>query len=317
MAQLIEKFYIGIDVSKNTLDVCMDGTRNLRISNNRKGMTKLISMLADLPNPHVVMEATGGYETDLSHTLMRAGITVSVVNARCVRDFAKSKNILAKTDKLDAYVIRAFAQSNHPRASRLPSDAEIQLTQLRNRREQIVKFISCEKQHMEKADKSTMKYIKQMLKPMEKQKAALDAQIVVLIEKTPVFKEKSRIISSAVGVGEVSTATFLCDLPELGMIENKAIASMVGLAPFNRDSGQLRGKRTISGGRARVRKALYYAALSASRHDPVIKAFYLRLLEKGKAKKTALIACAHKILTCLNTMMKTQTLWAPKPSCAA
>ena len=313
MAQLADKFYIGIDVSKKMLDVCIDDTNRLRISNDTKGITKLINLLKDVPNPHVVMEATGGYETKLSHTLMKAGITVSVVNARCVRDFARSKNILAKTDKLDAYVIRAFAQSNHPRASRLPSDTEIQLTHLRNRREQVVKFIVFEKQHTEKADKSMMKYIKQTLKLMEKQKAELDAQIAALIERVPDFKEKSEIISSVKGIGPASTTTILCDLPELGDMESKAISSMVGLAPFNRDSGQLKGRRTICGGRARVRKALYIGALSASQHDPMIRAFYLRLLEKGKTKKTALIACAHKMLICLNAMMKTKTQWAPNP----
>jgi len=316
MTENVLKKYVGIDVSKATLEVCIDGESKTVIFNNDiKEIKRLIKKLQSFNNVHVVMEATGGYERQASYLMLEHGLFVSVVNARCVRDFAKSRNILAKTDKIDAYVIKEFGCSNNPKSMRSPTALEKKLLALKNRREQLVKLIKQEKQHIELVTKDIKKNIVSTIKHLGQQKEIIEEKIRSIIESDAELKEKTEIISSMKGVGEVTTTILLCDLPELGMLQNKEISALVGLAPFNRDSGMMKGKRTVYGGRAQIRAALYMCALSASKFNPGIKGFYKRLIAKGKTKKVALIACAHKILIILNVLMKNKVRWNESYCC--
>lgn len=310
-----EKIYAGIDVSKENLDVCFGSKKEVfTYKNSPQGIKMLLKRLNKTPNIHVVLEATGGYEHLVHQTLLTDNIYSSIVNPGLVRHFAKSKNILAKTDRIDAYIIWWFACENHPTPAALPNEKEQALTLLRNRREQLVSHLQREKQHHESLSllgKHTLvaKSFKKVMKLLEKEILNIEHEISEIIKEDEEFSRKSEVITSFKGVGSLTALTILCDLNELGKIQDKPLTALVGLAPFNHESGKYKGKQRIRGGRARVRKALYLCALSAKRYNPRIKAFYERLIANGKSKKAAIIACARKILIILNAMVRSNCAW--------
>jgi transposase len=302
--------YIGIDVSKNELEVFLSSTgKHQTVTNTESGVNSLIPLFQSAAPELIVLEATGGLERLVVEVLATAGFPVAVVTPRQVRNFAKAKGILAKSDRLDARVLADFGEAIRPEA-RLPKVPEVQeLEALTTRRRQLVNMITEEKNRLGSAPKKTRLQIQEHLRYLEKALEAINRQINKSIKKHPQFMAKSRIIRSVPGAGPVLAVTLLSDLPELGSIDRKSIAVLVGVAPLNRDSGRYRGRRRIWGGRARIRAVLYMATLAATRCNPVIRAFYNRLLNAGKEHKVALTACMHKLLGILNAMIKNQTTW--------
>ncbi len=302
-----------MDVSKSSLDICIDESKPVKkYSNDVRGQKELIDELNSLNDCHVVMEATGGYEQKVFESLCEAGIKSSIVNPRCVRYFAKSRNILAKTDGIDTRVIKKFGEINSPRVTSQVSKNEQILKGLCRRREQLIELIKREKQNLELAEGYPEEDIKKSLESLKNRLKKIEEEVEETINCVEKIAEKSELLKSFKGVGDVAALVLICDLPELGKLTPKEISALVGLAPFNRDSGNLNGKRIIYGGRSRARCSLYMCALSAKRHNPQIKKMYDRLIANGKTKKTALIACAHKIIVVLNAMLRTQTQWDPE-----
>ena len=309
MTNSVAKIYIGIDISKAKLDVCFDDKKVEIFENSKNGCKQLSKKLNSFnQTAHVIMEASGGYEKRSHKILTESGVNVSIVNAKLVRHFAKSKGIQAKTDKIDAIVIRRFGIENNPKTTHLPSASRYKLVILSKRRDQLVKLRKQELQHLEKSDTEISKDIEKMLAYIDKQIEKIDAKIKDVLSDDD-FKDKAEIIESFKGAGDNAVRILLSDLPELGTLDRKEISMLVGLAPVARDSGTFKGRRSIYGGRARVRRALYLCSLSATRYNPAIKEFYDRLIAKGKLPKVALIACAHKILIMLNAMIKNNEKW--------
>lgn len=305
-----KEIYIGIDVSKGTLDVAVHGDKQtLSFANDEAGIAKIVSKLKQLNPALVVLEATGGFEVALAADLGVAKIPTAVVNPRQIRDFAKSVGMLAKTDILDARIIARFAATVQPTSHPMPDIEAQELGAITARRRQIVNMITVEKNRLSTASKTVKPRIRAHINWLEKELGDVNRNLRQKVKDSPIWREKDRLMQSVPGVGPNLSITILAELPELGTLNRKQIAALVGVAPLNRDSGTLRGKRTIWGGRATVRAALYMAALSAKRHNPVIRRFYERLLAVGKAKKVALTACMHKLLTILNAMLKYHTSW--------
>jgi transposase len=305
-----EKIYIGIDVSKPILDVTfLPNKKYMQFKNNLAGIEHLIKKINKFPNALIVMESTGGYEKLLAIRLFQAGHNVCVMNPRRIRDFAKSMGILAKTDKLDSDVIALFASKIEP-APNFDFDEEKNLLSENNaRRRQLMGLITMEKNRLDKASPKHIKGIERVIKCLTKELNKVDEEQQKLLESNTEFAEKATILTSVKGIGSVTARALLAELFELGELGAKQISSLAGLAPFNRDSGKFKGLRTIWGGRASVRCALYMATLVATRHNTVIRAFYQRLLAAGKKKKVALTACMHKLLIILNAMIKNKTFW--------
>lgn len=268
--------------------------------------------LAELAPTLVVLEATGGLETFLVGELAGAQLPVVVVNPRQVRDFAKAVGKLAKTDALDAQVLAHFGEATKPDLRPLPDDSTRALQALLARRSQVVEMVTAEKNRCRTATQRLQPQIQEHIRYMEKQLKELEQGLSELLSSSPVWRTKEKLLGSVPGVGPVLTVTLLAGLPELGRLDRREIASLVGVAPFNRDSGTLRGKRTVWGGRSSVRATLYMATLAATRYNSVIRAFYQRLLEAGKPKKVALTACMRKLLTILNAMLKHNLSWNSK-----
>jgi len=302
--------FVGIDVSKAKLDVALDDSSLGVLSNDAEGFQTLLEKLPQAETCLVVLEASGGYEKGIVLELVDAGHIVSVVNPRQVRDFAKALGILAKTDKIDALVIAKFAKHVRPRAvGKMPKKQE-ELDQLVTRRRQLLGTRTAEKNRQQMAtSKFVFKSIQKILDQLKKEIKKTDAEIAKLIKSDDDWKAKAEILESTPGIGEVTSSTLLAELPELGNINRKQISSLVGLVPFNRDSGKMRGKRTIFGGRRSVRNVLYMAAMSARRFNPKIAAFADRLKSQGKPEKLILVACMRKLLITLNTMIKTNSYW--------
>jgi transposase len=302
--------YVGIDVSKARLDIAVRPTaQRWSVANDEEGIAQLVSRLKELTPALVVLEATGGLELPLATALYAAGVPVVVVNPRQIRDFAKATGRLAKTDALDAQVIAHFAEAVRPIPRPLP-DAQAQaLEALLSRRRQVVGMLTAEKNRLGTALPQVRSMLKAHIAWLQGQLAEIDKELGSTIQQSPLWREKDNLLQSTPGVGPVLSITLLAELPELGTLNRQQIAALVGVAPLNRDSGTLRGKRTIWGGRARVRATLYMATLVATRFNPVIKAFYQRLCGAGKAKKVALTACMRKLLTILNAMLKHHTPW--------
>lgn len=302
--------YIGIDVSQDTLDVAthpQQGVRSFR--NTEAGISELIAYLKELAPALVVMEATGGLEMNVAAGLTAAGMPVAVVNPRQIRDYAKSMGKLAKTDKIDAQVMADFAAANRPEPRPL-ADAQTQaLKDLLTRRSQLNEMITAEKSRLIRARAPVIGNIKAHIAFLEQEMGDTDCEIRRLIQDSPVWREKENLLQSVPGIGPVLSSTLLAELPELGALNRKQVAALAGVAPFNRDSGKLRGKRIIWGGRAKVRSPLYMSTLVATRRNQVIKAFYTRLLAAGKSKKCAITACMRKLLTIVNAMLKHRTPW--------
>lgn len=305
----LEKIWVGIDVCKDTLDVYLL-PHGLRVQqpNHEAGILSLIGQLQAIPVHLVVVESTGGLERSLVAQLHAATIPVAVVNPRKIKGFAIALG-KAKTDKLDAEVIARFAQSVdlQPQASISASAQE--LRDLMHRRQQLVGIQVAEKNRLARASQSVRADIEDHLKQLEQRLDALNQQIQALGQQQADWQRKDQILQSVKGIGPLTSALCLVELPELGTLSEKQIARLVGVAPLNRDSGQHKGKRMISGGRTRVRCGLYMAALVASRHNPVIHDFYQRLLARGKLKQVALVACMRKLLVILNAMIRDGTTW--------
>jgi transposase len=304
-----EKTWIGIDVSKNSLDgyLLPQGT-TFQVSNTEAGVQELIAQLKSTPPHLVVVESTGGLERTVVGGLQRAAIPVAIANPRKVKGFAIALG-KAKTDKLDAEVIARFAQSvNLPPQPLITASAQ-QLSDLMHRRQQLVEIQVAEKNRLTRASSTVRADIEDHLKQLEQRIEDLNEQIQHLGQQQADWQRKDQILQSVKGIGPVTAALCLVELPELGQLNEKQIARLVGVAPINQDSGKHKGKRMIAGGRTRVRCGLYMATLVATRHNPVIRDFYQRLLAKGKLKLVALVACMRKLLVILNALSRDNTLW--------
>ena len=307
--------FVGIDVSKETLDVALFSEgRSWSVGNDERGIAQLVSQLRELQPELVVVEATGGLEIPLAGELGAAGLHVAIVNPRNVRDFAKALGILAKTDRLDAHVLARFAEAVRPEVRALADAQTRDLEALVTRRRQIVEMITAERNRLHRALPAVRPRIKQHIAWLEQELKALNGDLHDSVHNSPMWHAKEKLLRSVPGVGPVLTCTLLAELPELGRLNRKQIAALVGVAPLNRDSGTMRGRRSTWGGRASVRVALYMATLAATRHNVVIKAFYERLVAEGKVRKVALTACMHKLLIILNSMIRHETSW--HPTCA-
>jgi transposase len=307
----MKDFVVGIDISKDKLDIGIIPTsENWSIPNEVEGLAELAFRLSDLSPKLVVMEATGGFERPVRAVLEQAGLPCAVVNPRQVRDFAKSKNILAKTDSLDALVLASFGEKMEPKV-RPGKDKETQeLEAIVTRRRQLIGILTGEKNRLGQVASEKMRTnIQEHISWIEKCLKDLEKDMRKRIKQMPEWREKAKIIRSVPGIGPVTMCTMLALFPELGKLNRKQIASLAGLAPFNRDSGKYRGQRRIWGGRAPVRSVLYMATLSAIRWNRVIKAFYTRLKEAGKKPKVAITACMRKLLIILNSMVRSGNMW--------
>jgi transposase len=302
--------FIGIDVSKNRLDVAIRPHRvSFSVTNNDAGIQELVQRCGELQPVSIVLEATGGYENMVALALGAAGLPISVINPRQARDFAKALGRLAKTDKIDAACLAHFAQLLDPLPHPLPTAEQEKLSSLTTRRRQLVEMITMEKNRREHAPPQILSHIQRHIAWLQAELKQLERQINDFIKKTPMWQEKRKILKSVPGIGSVTTSILLAELPELGVLDNKKIASLVGVAPFNHDSGKFKGRRRIKGGRKLVREKLYMATLVATRWNPVISEYYQRLLHAGKAKKVALVACLRKLLIIINTMVKKNSFW--------
>jgi transposase len=308
------KTFLGIDISKRTWDVHVRPTgQRFSTTADEAGLRLLLKTLKPLETCWIVLEATGGLERRLVADLIDAGHQVAVVNPRQVRDFARSLGRLAKTDRLDAEVLSLFAEKVQPRLSEKTPEKQLELDALVTRRRQLVQFHVAEQVRVEQASsKATRKSILHLMEVLRKEIAKLDAAIARLIETDDDWRQKADLLKSVPGVGTQSAASLLAELPELGKLNRQQISALAGLAPFNRDSGQSQGKRSIWGGRAAVRSILYMAALTARRCNQRLKAFADRLTAAGKPFKVMMTACMRKLLTTLNTMIATKSAWNPK-----
>ncbi|MEO0941745.1 MAG: IS110 family transposase [Cyanobacteria bacterium J06642_12] len=311
MEVMQEEQWVGIDVSQATLDIAIrPGNECWQESNQSAGWSQLSRRLSQFPVKRVVLESTGGLERGIVQHLQRAGFAVTVINPKRGRDFAKACGRLAKTDRIDAQVLAHFAEAIQPDPQPAASEFQQALSDLVHRRQQVVEIINTEKRRLHSVRNRTAKadieahidWLKQRLK-------ALDKQIDQHRQDCDTCQTNYELLTTVPGVGRVVATVLLARLPELGQLHHKQLASLVGVAPFNQDSGKTRGRRRIVGGRAMVRSALYLSALVAVQHNSVIRAFYQKLLAAGKAKKLALIACAHKLLTILNAILKHQQPW--------
>ena len=305
----LEKTWVGIDVSKDRLDVYLlpQGT-TIQVANTEAGVQELIAHFKTTPPHLVVVESTGGLERTLVGGVQKAAIPVAVANPRKVKGFAVALG-KAKTDKLDAEVIARFAQSVNLQPQPVLAAAAQQLSDLMHRRQQLVEIQVAEKNRLSRASKTVQADIEDHLKQLAQRLESLNQQIQALGQQQADWQRKDKLLQSVKGIGSVTAALCLVELPELGKLTEKQIARLVGVAPINHDSGKHKGKRMIAGGRTRVRCGLYMATLVATRHNPVIRDFYQRLLAKGKLKLVALVACMRKLLVILNAMLRDNKLW--------
>lgn len=306
--------YVGIDVSKAWLDVgTWPESESVRVGNDAAGAAELVQRLSARPPRAVVLEASGGLEALVASELQAAGLTVAVVNPRQVREFARSLGRLAKTDRLDALVLAQFAQSAHSNGRlqplALPDEAQLELKALVARRRQLIGFLVAETNRRERAPKVVRKSLVQSIRGLKKALAEVEQQLRQVVQSAPAQQAKAKLMTAVPGVGPQLSVTLLAELPELGRLGRREIAALVGVAPHAHESGRFKGRRMIWGGRARVRTMLYMATLSAVRHNPSLRACYQGLLDRGKAKKLALVACMRKLLVILNAMLRDQRPW--------
>lgn len=309
------KTYVGIDVSKDRLDVHILPSQNaFAVERNAEGLDQLIGRLKDLEPAIVAIEATGGFESLAVAALAAAALPVVVVNPRQVHNFAKALGLNAKTDPLDAFVIARFAEATKPTIRPAPDTETLALADLLARRRQVVQMITAEKNRSLRhaANAALQKSIGRILKALELELARLDDDLDKMVKASPVWREKEDLLASVPGVGKVVARTLMAEMPELGTLNNKQVAALAGLAPWTRQSGQWRGKSMIGGGRSACRTVLFLAALSAKRHNKDLQSFALRLLNAGKPKMVVLIAVARKLLTILNAILRDGTTWQPK-----
>jgi transposase len=307
----MEQVFVGIDVAKDRLDVHVRPSGEaFAVARDGEGVAWLAERLAALNPALVVSEATGGFEQVVAGGLAAAGLPVVVVNPRQIRDFARALGKLAKTDRIDAETIALFAERVRPELRALPDAQARLLGELVARRRQLIEMMTAEGNRARQVEtRRVKKRIDRHRDVLQAELSEIESELDETIRGTPIWRDKDDLLQSVPGVGGALARTLIADLPELGQLDRKKIAALVGVAPFNRDSGTLRGKRTVWGGRAAIRATLYMAALVASRCNPVIAAFYKRLLAAGKAKKLALTACMRKLLTILNAIVRDQKPW--------
>jgi len=303
--------YVGIDVAKDRLDVHVRPAGEVfAVTRDGEGLAELVARLETLAPQLIVLEATGGFEVTVAAALAAAKLPLAVVNPRQIRDFARSTGKLAKTDALDAAAIAHFAEAIRPEPRPLPEEQAQALGELVARRRQIVEMVVAEtNRRRQLTRRALIKRLDRHLGVLQEELSAIERDLDDTIRGTPAWRESEDLLKSVPGVGDATARTLLADLPELGRLDRKQIAALVGVAPLNRDSGRMRGKRSIYGGRAPVRAALYMAALAAARWNPVIAAFHKRLRAAGKPPKVALTACMRKLLTILNAILRDRQPW--------
>ena len=316
-----DSVFIGIDVSSQTLEVASSAqAKTWQASNDAHGIESLCSQLTALGPALVVLEATGGYEFEAACALQAAGLPTAVVNPRMARDFARAIGALAKTDALDAHMLAAFARvlHQHPERERFVKPlADAQLQQLQAlvlRRRQIVQMLTGERQRLRISHAAARPSIERVIEFLKQELGDSDTEVAAHVQHH--HAQLAQALTSVPGLGAASVAVLLAELPELGKLDRRRVAALVGVAPLNRDSGQMRGQRSIWGGRAQVRRTLYMATLTAVRYNPVLKPYYEHLLAAGKRKKVALVACMRKLLTMLNAIAKHGCTWNPNHHCA-
>jgi len=310
--------FVGIDVAKAELEVVVrpSGAR-WTVTNNASGLAQLQERLQAAAPSLIVLEATGGYEVAVVAALATAALPVVVLNARQVRDFARATGRLAKTDAIDAGVLAHVAEVVRPPVRPLPDAMTQDLQAWLTRRRQLVDMLLAEEQRRSRAPRAIQRQIDQHVRWLRAQLGAVEKDVAQTLRESPVWRVKEDLLRSVPGVGPILTTTLLGDVPELGQLNRKQIAALIGVAPLNRDSGTYRGRRAVWGGRARVRATLYMATLTAARYNPLIRAFYERLVAAGKPKKVALTACMRKLLTILNAMIARRTAWKPPAAVSA
>ena len=303
--------FVGIDVSKDRLDVhVVPSGRTFTAQRDDKGLEQLAGDLRQFTPALVVLEATGGFEITVAAALASANLPVAVVNPRQIRDFARATGRLAKTDALDAEAIARFAERIRPEPRPLADAESLSLGELVARRRQVVEMIGMETNRQHQArNPRVQRMLKATLKTLSAQLTELDHDIDDTVRRSPIWRAADDLLTSVPGIGDVTAHTLIADLPELGQLDRRRVAALVGVAPINRDSGQMRGKRTIAGGRVEVRNALYMATLAAIRWNPVINKHYHGLVDRGRPKKVALVACMRRLLGILNAIMRTKTPW--------
>lgn len=308
--------YVGIDVSQDRLDVATSDTEVFAVANDEAGHRQLCERFRELEPRLIVMEATGGLERALAGQLTAAGLQIRVVNARQVRRFAQAEGTLAKTDRLDAQVLVRFAQAMKLTPRELPSEQLQALQALIGRRRQLIEMLTMEKNRLRTAHPQVRRDVQQTIQWLEKRLVSTDDDIGKGLRECGVWRDKVELLESVPGIARVTSLNLLATLPELGRLNRREISSLAGVAPFNRDSGRWRGQRSIYGGRAAARSALYMAALVGARYNPVLREFYQRLRLAGKPKKVALIACMHKLLIIINAMVKHGRPWSTQSAVA-
>lgn len=300
--------FVGIDVAKDKLDIAVLGEKKAsQVGNDEKGIASLIKKMQELAPKLIVVEATGGYQRAVVLGLYEAGLPVAVVNPSRVRQFARAQGLLAKTDKLDAFNLAQFGKQVKPRRFEAKSEAGNQLSALLTRRRQVEEMLKAEKNRLRTVPASMRSSVERMIEVLKAEIKQLEKELDRFMKENEDWQEQEELLTSAKGVGRVTAATLLAELPELGKLDNKQIAALVGVAPMNSDSGKKRGYRRTRGGRVGVRNVLYMSTLVATRYNPTIKPHYQKMLKRGKVKKVALTACMRKFLTILNAMIRDKT----------
>ena len=303
----ITESYVGIDISKDKLDVAVVGNKEVvQVSNTKRGIAKWVTEMLKLNPKLIVVEATGGYEEAVVLALFEAGLPVALVSPQRVRQYARASGLLAKTDGIDAQTLADFGEKMQPRRYEGKSEAARRLSRLVGRRKQLGEMLKAEKNRLRTANAEIQNSLATVIGVLKAEIKRLDQEIMKFMKEHADFGEQEKLLRSAKSIGAVTAATLLADLPELGKLDRKEIAALVGVAPMNQDSGKKRGYRKTKGGRPDVRSVLYMSTLSAIRYNPVIKAQYDQLVKRGKLKKVAITACMRKMLTILNAMMRDQ-----------
>ena len=307
-----EAVCVGVDVAKSAMDVAVTDSEKVRqFANDDVGIGEAVGYIAALEPAAIILEATGSLEMPLAAALQASGLPVVIINPRQVRDFARATGTLAKTDSIDARILALFGARVKPEIRPLPDAKAREMRRLLTRRRQLVEMLTAEHNRLGRAGEDVRMGIEGHIRWLEEALSEINDDLDDRIRHSPSWLEKSKLLKSVPGVGRVVSSTLLIELPELGSLNRRKIAALVGVAPLNRDSGTIRGRRTVWGGRAKLRASLYMAALVASRCNPVIAAFYQRLVDAGKPKKVALTACMRKLLTILNSMIRTRSVWQP------
>jgi transposase len=309
----MNELFVGIDVSKDQLDIAFSDGRSLRLGNDNAGHVRLCKQLADDSPRLIVMEATGGLERSLAVALAAQGLALRIVNPRLVRHYAKATGLLVKTDKIDAEVLVRFGQAMklEPRE---PVGEELRILQaLIARRQQLVEMLGMERNRLGSAHKAVRVQVQRTIRFLEKELGKAEEEMEKALKSSGILREKADLLESVPGIGRVISMNLIATLPELGTLNRRQISALVGVAPFNRDSGRMRGRRSVYGGRANTRSALYMAALVGARHNPILREFYQRLRAVGKPGKLALVGCMRKLITILNVMMREHKAWNPPP----